>query len=561
MRTMKRPLCIVAAVFCLAALCQAEDSLDAKIAKLEAASRTRQASQQGVKTTVNAPVTLAEQLRGKVKTLAERLDELESRQKGMQEFSTGLDARLAELERNFEVSKAQSQEQAQKSHEALYAKLTELENKIQGLEARSHAAAANASSAATGTSSPAEPQLSQTSPETSSGRPVLTAQVTESPNKVKGVEAHASASPEPVATNLLNVTAVPDPDDTDIWNRETLTNGFGGLADKLADSGIEVGLSMTNIYQANVRGGLDTHGRKGRHTGSYDLEIGADLEKLWGIEGGSLLAHAEGSWSRSDTDTESVGSVFGINADAGGRRAMDLTELWYEQAMFDDTLRLRLGKMDITGGFECRGCPVSFDGSAYANDETAQFLNGALVNNPTIPFPEMGLGAVLYWNPVEWWYASVGAIDAQGDPREAGFHTAFHGQDYFFYAAETGMAPHFDGGNGPMMGAYRIGMWYDPQEKERFSDGRMRRDDAGFYMSCDQMLHKENDDPEDSQGLGVFTRTGWASEKVNDLSDFWSFGVQYQGVFEGRDDDVLGLGFAKGVFSNQAGYSDEHESV
>ncbi|MHC4542231.1 MAG: carbohydrate porin, partial [Planctomycetota bacterium] len=175
--------------------------------------------------------------------------------------------------------------------------------------------------------------------------------MTESPNKVKGVEAHASASPEPVATNLLNVTAVPDPDDTDIWNRETLTNGFGGLADKLADSGIEVGLSMTNIYQANVRGGLDTHGRKGRHTGSYDLEIGADLEKLWGIEGGSLLAHAEGSWSRSDTDTESVGSVFGINADAGGRRAMDLTELWYEQAMFDDTLRLRLGKMDITGGF------------------------------------------------------------------------------------------------------------------------------------------------------------------------------------------------------------------
>ncbi|MHC4542232.1 MAG: hypothetical protein ACYS74_21010 [Planctomycetota bacterium] len=122
MRTMKRPLCIVAAVFCLAGLCQAQDSLDAKIAKLEAASRTRQASQQGVKTTVNAPVTLAEQLRGKVKTLAERLDELESRQKGMQEFSTGLDARLAELERNFEVSKAQSQEQAQKSHEALYAK-------------------------------------------------------------------------------------------------------------------------------------------------------------------------------------------------------------------------------------------------------------------------------------------------------------------------------------------------------------------------------------------------------------------------------------------------------
>lgn len=72
---------------------------------------------------------------------------------------------------------------------------------------------------------------------------------------------------------------------------------------------------------------------------------------------------------------------------------MDITELWYEHALLDDTLRVRLGKMDITGGFECRGCPVSFDGSLYANDETGQFLNSALVNNPTIPFPDKGLGA------------------------------------------------------------------------------------------------------------------------------------------------------------------------
>ena len=43
----------------------------------------------------------------------------------------------------------------------------------------------------------------------------------------------------------------------------------------------------------------------------------------------------------------------------------------------------RFGKLDITGGFECRGCPVAFDGSAFANDPSGQFLNGALANNPT----------------------------------------------------------------------------------------------------------------------------------------------------------------------------------
>ena len=41
----------------------------------------------------------------------------------------------------------------------------------------------------------------------------------------------------------------------DIWEQETLTNGFWGLNDSLAGDGIEVGFGMTNIYQLNVNGG------------------------------------------------------------------------------------------------------------------------------------------------------------------------------------------------------------------------------------------------------------------------------------------------------------------
>lgn len=331
----------------------------------------------------------------------------------------------------------------------------------------------------------------------------------------------------------------------------------------LANSGIEVGFGITNIYQQNVHGGLSTHRKTGRHTGSYDLEIGADLQQLLGIEGGSLFVHTEGSWSRLDINTTSTGSLFGVNGDAAGRRAMDITELWYEQALFDDTLRVRFGKMDITGGFECRGCPVSFDGSAYANDETGQFLNGALVNNPTIAFPDFGLGAVVYWNPVEWWYASVGAIDARADGRETGFRTTFHGEDYFFYVFETGITPMFNSDNGPMPGAYRMGLWNDSQPKANSDGTKSYRDDVGFYLSFDQMFGKENSDPEDSQGLGAFLRYGCANSQKNDIANFWSFGFQYQGLIDGRDDDVLGAGFAQGIFSNSASatYTEDYESV
>jgi len=348
-----------------------------------------------------------------------------------------------------------------------------------------------------------------------------------------------------------------------IWQQETLTDGFWGLNDQLADSGIEAGFAITSVYQQNVRGGISKHRRAGRFSGSYDLELSADLKKLLGIEEASLYMLTEGVWSKSaGIDAPSVGSVFGVNGDARTRRSIDITELWYEQAFLDDSLRIRLGKMDLTGGFEHHGCPVSFDCSSYANDETTQFLNGALINNPTIPFPDYGLGVAVHYNPAGFWYLSAAVADAQADIRETGFRTTFHKEDYFFYIVETGITPQLRSDKGPLQGAYRLGLWYDPQDKEKFSNGKTRRDDTGFYLSFDQMLRRENNEAEDTQGLGVFGRYGWASDRVNEVTNFWSAGIQYQGLIADRDDDVLALGFAQGVFSNQAtNYTNDHETV
>ncbi len=346
-------------------------------------------------------------------------------------------------------------------------------------------------------------------------------------------------------------------------DRSTLTGGFWGLNEALEPAGIDFSLSFTNIYQANTKGGTSTHRRQGRWSGSYDLEMNADIEKILGIENSVFYMHAEGTWSRQDIDGTSVGSYFGVNADFAPREAFHLIEVWYEQALLDNTFRFRIGKLDMTGGFECKGCPVSFDGNMYANDENEQFLNAALVNNPTIPFPDYGLGIVLHWNPIEDWYLSVGAADAQANKGQTGFNTAFHDEDYFVYMAETGITPRMDSANGPLQGAYRVGVWYDPQPKAHSDTTKLYRDDTGLYISCDQMLAKENNDSEDAQGLGLFARYGYAPSKANDLTNFYSVGVQYQGLLDGRDEDVLGLGYAHGCFSNRADttYTEDYESV
>lgn len=371
-----------------------------------------------------------------------------------------------------------------------------------------------------------------------------------------------------LSTADLSVAKATKPEQTkrpvNFWRQDTLTNGFWGLNDNLSDNGIELGLSVTNIYQQNVHGGTSAHRRAGRYSGSYDLELSADLQKLLGIEDATIYVHAEGLWSKSGgINGPSVGSIFGVNADAGNRRSMDITEFWYQQSMFDGAFLLRVGKMDITGGFECHDCPVAFDNSLFANDENAQFLNSALVNNPTIPFPDYALGIAAFYNPVKRWYLSAAVVDAQNDARETGLRTTFHNEDYFFYVFETGITPQINSSKGPLQGVYRVGIWNDPQPKANSDSSKNYRDDVGFYLSCDQMLIKENADPEDSQGLGAFFRYGYANSKRNDITDFWSFGFQYQGLIEGRDDDVLGAGFAQGFFSDSASmtYKDDYESV
>ncbi|MBA7629417.1 Porin B [subsurface metagenome] len=323
----------------------------------------------------------------------------------------------------------------------------------------------------------------------------------------------------------------------------------------VADSAVELALSSTQIYQQNVRGGINTHRRAGRITGSYDVEMSADLQKLLGFESGSLFLHLEGGWPDTEgIDEPSVGSYFGVNADAIGDRAILVKQFYYEGPIFDDNLTLMIGKIDFTG---------VFDTSAYADDECTQFLNAAFVDDPTIPFPDYSLGAVLTYALTDSWYVMGGIADAEADGRETGFNTTFDGDDYFLYIFETAVTPQLDSAKGPLQGAYRVGFWADPRPKAHSDTTNTYRNDVGFYLSFDQMLAKENSDPEDSQGLGTFFRYGYADSRKNDLTNFWSVGFQYQGLLEGRDDDVLGVGFAQGIFSDKASttYTNDYESV
>ena len=330
----------------------------------------------------------------------------------------------------------------------------------------------------------------------------------------------------------------------DLLNNKRLTGDWGGVRTRLEDQGFEFGLSMTHVYQHNARGGVRT--RNGhRVSGSYDIELTFDFGalKLW--KGGTLYALAEGSWDDGVSDRGYVGDIFGVNGDAGGDRSIDLSELWYEHKFLDGKLRIKLGKLDLGADFET---------NAFANDEAEQFLNNALINAGNVPFPDVGHGIQFVAKPCNWFYFGAGVSDAAADGRETGFRTAYHGRDDFFSVYEFGFTPdETDWGNLP--GAYRFGLWYDPQPKEKFINDlggrrrpRLRRGDVGFYANFDQVVFREN--AFGKQGLGMFFRYGFAHDDVNEIEHFWSVGAQYMGLIPTRDDDVLAFGVAQGVLSN-----------
>ncbi len=334
-------------------------------------------------------------------------------------------------------------------------------------------------------------------------------------------------------------------DQTPAAGRETLTHGFWGLSQWLADYGTEVTAESTNIYQTNVRGGLGTHQQSGRFTGSYDIEIAIDFENLFGLQGWGLLAHGWGGYpATAGINATMVGSAFNVNWDAIGDRPLDLVEVILEWKPFEDELALQVGKINFAR---------HFDTSEYANDETSQFLNGAFINNPTIPIPDYCLGAVVSVRLADGWAVVAGVGDAEANGRTTGFATTFDGDDYYFYDLEMAFRAEWGSPRGPLLGNYRVGVWYDPRPRASSGSDNPYRNGAGVYTSVDQVLLRENDDPEDSQGLGVFARYGHTDERRNDLTDFWSLGFQYQGLFPGRDEDVLGVGFAQGLFSDAVG--------
>ena len=370
------------------------------------------------------------------------------------------------------------------------------------------------------------------------------------------LQAAEDPTPAPLALNLTGLAQVAapaepperSPDRFFSPESRTLTGDWGGLRSTLEDKGVHLSLILTAAYAQNFRGGLNTHNANA-FSGDWRMNLTLDFDEMGLIPGGFFFIRGKSSWNKGvNADVGSLSAIQWVFG-SGGDEEFYIDKWWYGQRLWNDRIELRLGKLLTPADL--------FDIAAYAKWPWDHFQNANLNRSPNIPHRK-SLGAYVKFKFSDWAHFQMAALDAdQTDSTlPADVERALHGPGNYIGLWEVVLTPKFSSANGKLPGNYRFGWWYDGRSKRVLRDEldgllapRWRSDDVGWYLTFDQFLWKENDEPQDKQGVGAFFRYSFAHPETNRINHFWSAGAQYQGLLPNRDRDVLAFGVAQSIMS------------
>ena len=271
---------------------------------------------------------------------------------------------------------------------------------------------------------------------------------------------------------------------------------------------------------------------KSRGLWYWNLEI---EQRLW--PGAELFAEFEMDKGKSIEKFLPTISIF--NTNSGESVWFYIPRVYIEQKLFKDKVFFATGKLDLSDWF---------DYNEVAGSGDTQFSSSALVNNPAIPFPSKGIGALINFNPYEWLYFQSGASTAKASYTKTGLSNAFNSA---FFINELGLSPKF----GSLQGNYRFIFYTNYQKLEYLNSDETKNSDSGFALSFDQAVTKK---------ATLFFRYGITDPKVRDIEYFWSFGAQVTEPIPGRKFDCFGIGLAQSIVSDDYreanGYDDTERS-
>jgi hypothetical protein len=262
---------------------------------------------------------------------------------------------------------------------------------------------------------------------------------------------------------------------------------------------------VRSAFEAIASGEVAGESAQARGFGTGSLELSLAVRPTPNVR---LFVDAEGLVGRGPEQV--LGSLSRVNSDADDVEGSDakllLQECWLRFAMANGNVRLSVGKLD----------PAHyFDRNAYADDDTTQFKNEALLNDPMLKPPPNALGATLRFTVHQWRYAfGVHAPDELGGD--------LSGRPYLI--AEVGRRNVL-----PAPGRWQWWVRTGSVEEDR------ARPTWGSGVSIDQSI---------TPAVGVFVRCGLSRSEGETLtSSACAGGMQFTPGWWQRAKDRLGVGY------------------
>ena len=335
------------------------------------------------------------------------------------------------------------------------------------------------------------------------------------------VAAPARAQPEPQGAAGPPAEAAP-PAEHGWTEGDHLTGDWGGARSALADRGVTI-----DVFYAS-----EAFTARGQSSvlGHIDAALTLDTHKLGLWDGGTLYALVQNNHGNSGITT-AVGSaqpVTNLEADP----YTQLTELFLEQTLLDERLRIRIGKQDANRDF---GTP-RFGGN---------FINNNFGMYPTAPlpsYPTTGLGVLVAVQPVGWLTTKAAIYEGSPEVGGLGLSTAFQSGSGYTLVGGVAATHHYGPGDRDG-GTTSAGVWWlsDDLTEVGAAMPRMFDSNAGWFVQNDERIYLHPENPDDPRGLTVILRASWARPDRTPVSRYAGGSAAWHAIGPRRNDTV-GLG-------------------
>ena len=297
----------------------------------------------------------------------------------------------------------------------------------------------------------------------------------------------------------------------------------------------KIGANVTGIVQGSPDARLIGEDQKEKIGASYQANVTL-ANKFAGVDG---LAVANLRVGEGTGLNDQLSVYSNVDNNTWRDNHFTLSEIFYQQNLFDKKLAINFGKLDPT---------VFFDLNRYADSDTTQFLAQIFNNSPVIEFPANAGGIRIAVFPFKW--LELGYLAMAGNPNLRDL------ESHLFHIGQVMLKPEFNG----RKGNYRFVLWQNNNDHTAWKDlTRTHEASYGFSISCDQEI---------SDVVGVFGKFGWQDPRVYNpstlvraypfseddpnpyinnftLEYMWSAGVQVRGTPWGREHDFCGLGIGQ----------------